>query len=256
MPAVALECPPEHVQQARRGARSPREAADSTCPGTGSHSIVGPRPPRPGYLGPHEDALHRRRDRHRPGPQRPRAHRRRQARPRDCRCPRGWAGRAATAPTRSSCSRSATRPASPTRCAASRRRAGDESAVEGATVTARVGIGAIGGGRFGLEVTLDVKVPRGQSGRRGGARRGRPRALPVLQRHPRQRRRRPRRQRRDAVGALRPRGRGAWCSPSPRAARRTAAGSRGRPALVPVPDRRLPPNGWRPTIAPVIERFT
>jgi Ohr subfamily peroxiredoxin len=41
------------------------------------------------------------------------------------------------------------------------RRAGDESAVEGATVTAHVGIGAIGGGRFGLEVTLDVKVPEG-----------------------------------------------------------------------------------------------
>ncbi len=41
------------------------------------------------------------------------------------------------------------------------RRAGDESVVEGVTVTARVGIGAIGGGRFGLEVTLDVKVPEG-----------------------------------------------------------------------------------------------
>ena len=41
----------------------------------------------------------------------------------------------------------------------SARRDGDESVVDGATVTARVGIGAIGGGRFGLEVTLDVKVP-------------------------------------------------------------------------------------------------
>jgi Ohr subfamily peroxiredoxin len=41
----------------------------------------------------------------------------------------------------------------------SARRDGDESVVDGSTVTARVGIGAIGGGRFGLEVTLDVKVP-------------------------------------------------------------------------------------------------
>jgi lipoyl-dependent peroxiredoxin len=41
----------------------------------------------------------------------------------------------------------------------SARRAGDESVVDGATVTANVGIGAIGGGRFGLEVTLAVKVP-------------------------------------------------------------------------------------------------
>jgi lipoyl-dependent peroxiredoxin len=41
----------------------------------------------------------------------------------------------------------------------SARRDGDESVVDGATVTARVGIGAIGGGRFGLEVTLDVTVP-------------------------------------------------------------------------------------------------
>jgi osmotically inducible protein OsmC len=41
----------------------------------------------------------------------------------------------------------------------SARHDGDESAVDGSTVTARVGIGPIGGGRFGLEVTLDVKVP-------------------------------------------------------------------------------------------------
>jgi osmotically inducible protein OsmC len=41
----------------------------------------------------------------------------------------------------------------------SARRDGDESVVDGSTVTARVGIGAIGGGRFALEVTLDVKVP-------------------------------------------------------------------------------------------------
>jgi lipoyl-dependent peroxiredoxin len=40
------------------------------------------------------------------------------------------------------------------------RRAGDENVVDGATVTANVGIGAIGGGRFGLEVRLDVKVPQ------------------------------------------------------------------------------------------------
>jgi len=39
------------------------------------------------------------------------------------------------------------------------RRAGGEAAVEGATVTARVDIGAIGGGRFGLAVRLDVSVP-------------------------------------------------------------------------------------------------
>jgi Ohr subfamily peroxiredoxin len=41
----------------------------------------------------------------------------------------------------------------------SARRDGDERAVEGAEVTARVDIGAIGQGRFGLGVTLDVKVP-------------------------------------------------------------------------------------------------
>ena len=39
------------------------------------------------------------------------------------------------------------------------RRAGDESVVDGATVTAHVDIGAIGGGRFGLAVRLDVDVP-------------------------------------------------------------------------------------------------
>ena len=42
----------------------------------------------------------------------------------------------------------------------SARRDGDETVVEGATVTARVEIGAIGGGRFGLAVELDVEVPR------------------------------------------------------------------------------------------------
>jgi lipoyl-dependent peroxiredoxin len=41
----------------------------------------------------------------------------------------------------------------------SARRAGDEAVVEGATVTARVDIGAIGGGRFGLGVRLEVSVP-------------------------------------------------------------------------------------------------
>jgi lipoyl-dependent peroxiredoxin len=39
------------------------------------------------------------------------------------------------------------------------RRAGDESVVEGATVTAHVDIGATGGGRFGLAVRLDAAVP-------------------------------------------------------------------------------------------------
>src|SRR6187200_3751182 len=39
------------------------------------------------------------------------------------------------------------------------RRDGHEEVVEGATVTARVDIGAIGGGRFGLAVELDVDVP-------------------------------------------------------------------------------------------------
>ena len=39
------------------------------------------------------------------------------------------------------------------------RRDGDEAVVSGATVTAHVDIGAIGGGRFGLAVTLDVKIP-------------------------------------------------------------------------------------------------
>ena len=40
------------------------------------------------------------------------------------------------------------------------RRAGDESVVEGATVTAHVDIGAIGGGRFGLAARLEADVPR------------------------------------------------------------------------------------------------
>jgi lipoyl-dependent peroxiredoxin len=41
----------------------------------------------------------------------------------------------------------------------SARRDGDESVVEGSTVTAHVDIGAIGGGRFGLGVRLEVSVP-------------------------------------------------------------------------------------------------
>jgi osmotically inducible protein OsmC len=40
------------------------------------------------------------------------------------------------------------------------RRAGDESVVDGATVTAHVDIGAIGGGRFGLAVRLEASVPK------------------------------------------------------------------------------------------------
>jgi lipoyl-dependent peroxiredoxin len=40
------------------------------------------------------------------------------------------------------------------------RRAGDVEVVEGATVTARVDIGAIGGGRFGLAVQLEAEVPK------------------------------------------------------------------------------------------------
>ena len=39
------------------------------------------------------------------------------------------------------------------------RRAGNEDVVDAATVTARVDIGAIGGGRFGLAVELDVDLP-------------------------------------------------------------------------------------------------
>src|SRR4051794_14025161 len=42
----------------------------------------------------------------------------------------------------------------------SARRDGDESVVEGSTVTAQVDIGAIGGGRFGLGVRLQVAVPQ------------------------------------------------------------------------------------------------
>jgi lipoyl-dependent peroxiredoxin len=41
----------------------------------------------------------------------------------------------------------------------SARRDGDEAVVDGATVTARVDIGALGKGRFGLAVQLEVKVP-------------------------------------------------------------------------------------------------
>jgi osmotically inducible protein OsmC len=39
-------------------------------------------------------------------------------------------------------------------------RDGDPETVEGATVTAHVDIGALGKGRFGLAVKLDVKVPK------------------------------------------------------------------------------------------------
>ena len=42
----------------------------------------------------------------------------------------------------------------------SARRDGREEAVEGAIVTARVDIGAIGGGRFGLAVKLETEVPQ------------------------------------------------------------------------------------------------
>jgi osmotically inducible protein OsmC len=42
----------------------------------------------------------------------------------------------------------------------SARREGREEAVEGATVTAYVAIGAIGGGRFGLGVKLEADVPQ------------------------------------------------------------------------------------------------
>jgi osmotically inducible protein OsmC len=42
----------------------------------------------------------------------------------------------------------------------SARRDGHEQAVGGATVTAHVGIGALGKGRFGLAVKLDVSVPQ------------------------------------------------------------------------------------------------
>ena len=41
----------------------------------------------------------------------------------------------------------------------SARRDGDEAVVDGATVTANVSIGALGKGRFGLAVRLDVAVP-------------------------------------------------------------------------------------------------
>jgi len=41
----------------------------------------------------------------------------------------------------------------------SARRDGDESVVDGATVTAHVSIGALGKGRFGLAVKLEVGVP-------------------------------------------------------------------------------------------------
>ena len=46
----------------------------------------------------------------------------------------------------------------------SARRDGDESVVDGATVTAQVDIGAIGQGRFGLAVALEVGRAR-RSGR-------------------------------------------------------------------------------------------
>jgi Ohr subfamily peroxiredoxin len=42
---------------------------------------------------------------------------------------------------------------------ASARRDGDEGVVDGASVTAHVSIGALGKGRFGLAVTLEVDAP-------------------------------------------------------------------------------------------------
>src|ERR1700745_3277768 len=42
----------------------------------------------------------------------------------------------------------------------SARREGREDVVDGATVTAHVAIGAIGGGRFGLGVKLEAEVPK------------------------------------------------------------------------------------------------
>src|SRR3954468_5116250 len=43
---------------------------------------------------------------------------------------------------------------------ASAARDGDASDVEGSTVTAHVGLGPLGKGRFGLEVRLEVKLPK------------------------------------------------------------------------------------------------
>jgi lipoyl-dependent peroxiredoxin len=40
------------------------------------------------------------------------------------------------------------------------RRAGDEAVMDGASVTARISIGAIGGGRFGLAARLEAAVPK------------------------------------------------------------------------------------------------
>ena len=57
---------------------------------------------------------------------------------------------------------------------------GDETVVEGATVTAHVDIGAIGGGRFGLAVDARRRRPDARAGRRRGARGQGARALPVL----------------------------------------------------------------------------
>ena len=65
----------------------------------------------------------------------------------------------------------------------SARRDGDESVVEGAEVTAQVDIGALGQGRFGLAVALEVSVPGLGAGGGRGARGQGARALPVLERH-------------------------------------------------------------------------
>ena len=85
----------------------------------------------------------------------------------------------------------------------SARRDGDESVVEGAEVTAKVDIGAIGQGRFGARGHARRERARARAGGGRGARGQGARALPVLQRHPRQHRRRAERHRQLRIAAAR-----------------------------------------------------
>ena len=113
-------------------------------------------------------------------------------------------------------------------------RDGDASVVEGSTVTAHVGIGALGKGRFGLDGAAGGQAAQARAGQGRGARRPRPRALPLLERDPRQRRGHARRHRQLRIAA-------AERSTSSR--RGGVAGDRDAQRVAAVPDGAAEPAG-------------
>ena len=134
-------------------------------------------------------ALHRRATRHRRRPQRPRPHVRRPARPRP-RHPQGDGRRRRRAPTPSSCSPPATRPASTPRSSSSpaARRSTSPTRPSPPTSASARTTPAASASPSTLEVELPgVDQPTAEALVEAG-----PPGLPLLQRHPRQRRRHPR----------------------------------------------------------------